>query len=331
FSSSSKQTKYGDWYDCVDFYEQPAFDHPLLRDHKYEYKMSPSIDLMSESDTVLFDIWLNKKGCPTNTVPIKRVTKEELIQINKITEVAHTTNENPGVQVAVAKLASKLYGGGTTASIYHPTVQNNQYSSSRLKVENGLDSIAVGWTVNPTLYPDNETHLFVYTATKDSQCYNTYCPGFIRMSSVVPPDLKLKLYPITGVSFYEIPMFVFKTNKTGDWYFNVGSRNFTVGTWPQRIFTGLADSISNIEWGGEVYSPPGTTPPPMGSGHLPGDNIFYDSFCSSIRIVNENLQLDINPDGLELYQSSSTYQVKDVGIYSPHEQRTILYGGAYGQ
>ncbi|CAN1263626.1 hypothetical protein LINPERPRIM_LOCUS11674, partial [Linum perenne] len=266
------QTKYGDWYDCVDFYEQPAFDHPLLRDHKYEYK------------------------------------------------------------VAVAKLASKLYGGGTTASIYHPTVQNNQYSSSRLKVENGLDSIAVGWTVNPTLYPDNETHLFVYTATKDSQCYNTYCPGFIRMSSVVPPDLKLKLYPITGVSFYEIPMFVFKkTNKTGDWYFNVGSRNFTVGTWPQRIFTGLADSISNIEWGGEVYSPPGTTPPPMGSGHLPGDNIFYDSFCSSIRIVNENLQLDINPDGLELYQSSSTYQVKDVGIYSPHEQRTILYGGAYGQ
>ncbi|CAN1750555.1 hypothetical protein LINPERHAP1_LOCUS4074 [Linum perenne] len=247
--------------------------------------MSPSIDLMSESDTVLFDIWLNKKGCPTNTVPIKRVTKEELIQINKITEVAHTTNENPGVQVAVAKLASKLYGGGTTASIYHPTVQNNQYSSSRLKVENGLDSIAVGWTVNPTLYPDNETHLFVYTAT----------------------------------------------NKTGDWYFNVGSRNFTVGTWPQRIFTGLADSISNIEWGGEVYSPPGTTPPPMGSGHLPGDNIFYDSFCSSIRIVNENLQLDINPDGLELYQSSSTYQVKDVGIYSPHEQRTILYGGAYGQ
>ncbi|CAN1158118.1 hypothetical protein LINPERHAP2_LOCUS21959, partial [Linum perenne] len=269
-------------------------------------QMSPSIDLMSESDTVLFDIWLNKKGCPTNTVPIKRVTKEELIQINKITEVAHTTNENPGVQVAVARLASKLYGGGTTASIYHPTVQNNQYSSSRLKVENGPDSIAVGWTVsivtpqimhvlidrhnvNPTLYPDNETHLFVYTAVR------------------------------------------LLTNKTGDWYFNVGSRNFTVGTWPQRIFTGLADSISNIEWGGEVYSPPGTTPPPMGSGHLPGDNIFYDSFCSSIRIVNENLQLDINPDGLELYQSSSTYQVKDVGIYSPHEQRTILYGGVYGQ
>ncbi|CAN1272358.1 hypothetical protein LINPERPRIM_LOCUS14515, partial [Linum perenne] len=28
------ETKYGESYDCVDFYQQPAFDHPLLRDHK---------------------------------------------------------------------------------------------------------------------------------------------------------------------------------------------------------------------------------------------------------------------------------------------------------
>ena len=29
------QTKYGDIYDCVDFYKQPAFDHPLLKNHNF--------------------------------------------------------------------------------------------------------------------------------------------------------------------------------------------------------------------------------------------------------------------------------------------------------
>ncbi|KAK4341728.1 hypothetical protein RND71_040229 [Anisodus tanguticus] len=29
------KTKYGDIYDCVDFYKQRAFDHPLLKNHNY--------------------------------------------------------------------------------------------------------------------------------------------------------------------------------------------------------------------------------------------------------------------------------------------------------
>ena len=27
------QTEYGEMYDCVDVYEQPSLDHPLLKDH----------------------------------------------------------------------------------------------------------------------------------------------------------------------------------------------------------------------------------------------------------------------------------------------------------
>ncbi|CAN1805985.1 hypothetical protein LINPERHAP1_LOCUS24504 [Linum perenne] len=84
------QTKYSESYDCVDFYKQPAFDHPLLRDHKYEYKMIHSHDQQNEKlHNNRFDIWLNGKGCPTNTVPIKRVTKEELAKINIATGLAH--------------------------------------------------------------------------------------------------------------------------------------------------------------------------------------------------------------------------------------------------
>ncbi|KAL6349587.1 hypothetical protein AAG906_034244 [Vitis piasezkii] len=35
------QTKYGDIYDCVDFYKQPAFDHPLLKKHNFHPEMRP--------------------------------------------------------------------------------------------------------------------------------------------------------------------------------------------------------------------------------------------------------------------------------------------------
>lgn len=32
------QTKYGDIYDCVDFYKQPAFHHQLLKNHNFHPK-----------------------------------------------------------------------------------------------------------------------------------------------------------------------------------------------------------------------------------------------------------------------------------------------------
>ncbi|CAN0897624.1 hypothetical protein LINGRAHAP2_LOCUS19245, partial [Linum grandiflorum] len=131
------KTKYGELYDCVDFYQQPAFDHPLLKDHKYEYKMRHSYDQQNDNlGTGHSDIWLNGKGCPANTVPIKRVTKEEFIKINMATELVHNNsiNENPGVQVAVLRTIErkKYHGGAMVHSIYRPTVQGRQYSSSRL-------------------------------------------------------------------------------------------------------------------------------------------------------------------------------------------------------
>ncbi|OWM85332.1 hypothetical protein CDL15_Pgr028119 [Punica granatum] len=34
------QTEHGDLYDCVDFYEQPAFDYPLLQNHAFRYEVA---------------------------------------------------------------------------------------------------------------------------------------------------------------------------------------------------------------------------------------------------------------------------------------------------
>ncbi|RWV97525.1 hypothetical protein GW17_00039683 [Ensete ventricosum] len=43
----SFQDKYGITYDCVDIYKQPAFDHPLLKNHTLQvsYHLVPTFDM----------------------------------------------------------------------------------------------------------------------------------------------------------------------------------------------------------------------------------------------------------------------------------------------
>ncbi|CAN0903697.1 hypothetical protein LINGRAHAP2_LOCUS22699, partial [Linum grandiflorum] len=334
------QTKYGEIYHCVNFYQQPAFDHPLLKDHKYEYKinffmqMRHSYDQQKDNlETDHFDIWLNGKGCPANTVPIKKITKEELIKINIATELVHNNsiNENPGVQVAVLRTSEKkkYYGGAMSHTVYRPTVQSMQYSSSRMVIRNGIDSIAAGWTVNPSLYPDNEPHFFIYTNTKDSHCYNTYCPGFIITSSKLPLDQLLKPYTTIGGDVYLSDVYVGQKDATsGDWFLRWKYDNITMGYWPREIFTNLVDSADYIEWGGEVYSPPGTIPPPMGSGYLYNPPKVWDNcYAEGVSLINENYKLDIDPPSCIPYHTSEKYNIIDVGFAPNNYDRVIFYGG----
>ncbi|CAN0897632.1 hypothetical protein LINGRAHAP2_LOCUS19249 [Linum grandiflorum] len=331
-----KQTKYGESYDCVDFYQQLAFDHPLLKDHKYEYKfiffmqMRHSYDQQKDNlGTNHFDIWLNGKGCPANTVPVKRVTKEELIKINIATNLVH--NNSSFIQVAVLRTTEqkKYHGGAMIHTIYRPTVKGRQYSSSRLVVRNGVDSIAAGWTVNPTLYPDNEPHFFIYTNTKDSHCYNTYCPGFVITTSKLPLDLLLKPHSTIGQELVWVSNFyVGQDAKSGDWFLWWRKDGIIVGYWPRRIFTNLADSADYVEWGGEVYSLPGTIPPPMGSGVLYNPpKAAYNCFAEEIGLINENYELDLDPQSCIPYHTSDRYAIIDVGFLPPPEKRVIFYGG----
>ncbi|CAN0877085.1 hypothetical protein LINGRAHAP2_LOCUS11672 [Linum grandiflorum] len=244
------QTKYGETYDCVDFYQQPAFDHPLLKDHKYEFKIA----------------------------------------------VLRTTE------------GKKYYGGAMTSSVYHPAVQSRQYSSSRMVVQNGIDSIAVGWT------------------TKDLHCYNTYCPGFVITSSQFPLDLLLKPYTVIGDTTYASHVYISKEATSGDWILMIRNENIRMGYWPQKIFTNLADSANYIEWGGEVYSPHGIIPPPMGSGQLPTDDPFYNCYARGITLINEYHELEHNPSACITYHTTERYNIIDTFII-PDYDRVIFYGG----
>ncbi|KAI8569388.1 hypothetical protein RHMOL_Rhmol02G0274900 [Rhododendron molle] len=87
------KTQYGDIYDCVDFYKQPAFDHPLLKNHSFHFEMKPTSlpkrkrDQVSSEDKEPIHIGLIGGGCPVGTVPIRRVTKEDLIRERNASKV----------------------------------------------------------------------------------------------------------------------------------------------------------------------------------------------------------------------------------------------------
>ena len=65
------QTEYGEMYDCVDVYKQPALDHPLLKDHVvqvyyllsivYVYLYFDEIDEEKKIQMILVSFFFKKK------------------------------------------------------------------------------------------------------------------------------------------------------------------------------------------------------------------------------------------------------------------------------
>ncbi|POO01261.1 hypothetical protein TorRG33x02_030150 [Trema orientale] len=194
----------GDIYDCIDFYKQPAFDHPLLKNHTFHFRMRPSsrpkkMKNKQQSSKVgqpLLKIGLQGEGCPIGTVPIRRSTKKDLIRAKLFTDTYaskfSSLDGSDSLHRAVVQtkpIPDKKYnGGGSTFSVYRPRVSTSQYSSAQMTIKNGLDSIQVGWTVNPNLYGDNNTRIFTFLKAGSSSCFNTQCPGFIIVDTEIPLD-----------------------------------------------------------------------------------------------------------------------------------------------
>ncbi|KAH7840888.1 hypothetical protein Vadar_022969 [Vaccinium darrowii] len=148
------KTEYGDTYGCVDFYKQPAFDHPLLKNHSFHSQMKPTSLLKRNREQVSskaresVDIKLKGGGCPLGTVPIRRVTKEDLIRERNASKLMSFSDNAFGPHVAILRTKpgpNKFNGAGAWLSIHNPRVSEVQYSASRVVLQNGNDVIRAGW------------------------------------------------------------------------------------------------------------------------------------------------------------------------------------------
>ncbi|CAO2827255.1 unnamed protein product [Amaranthus hypochondriacus] len=320
------KTKYGDTYDCVDFYKQPAFDHPLLKNHNFHPEMRPSVvpkwrtndDTFSTQIREAKSLKLKHGGCPKGTVPIRRVTKDYLIQIRQMSKrfgSRHKSNgfEQQGIYYSVVQSKSntvRYKGVGGALSVYNVTVGSTQYSASEFTLLNGPDVIQFG------------------LMTRRSHCYHLLCPGFVSLRQDIPIDAIVEPVSKIGGPTYEFKMFAFQDPINGNWWLEVEKLGIVIGFWPRAIFSGLKGSAYYIAVGGEAYSLHYKPLPLMGNGHYPyctNTNISLSAFCQGFVVVNTNSDI-VNPEDTEIFSTSEDYATFDLGV-TPWWGRVICFGG----
>ncbi|XP_049378380.1 uncharacterized protein LOC125843210 [Solanum stenotomum] len=338
-SIKTVKSKSGDTYNCVDFYKQPAFDHPLLKNHNFHPEMKPTLARSKQNSSTSASnwssrIWSEDGGCPFGTVPIKTITKEDLIrQRNMPPPEDHVTSDHEFTTLAIVRIPknphNKFGGAGMANSIWNPLVEGQQHSACRLKVQKGSDILQVGWRVDPTLYGDNNTRLFVHFQAGNKHCFNVLCSGFVLVSSETPIDMVFKDVSHHGEGgSWEATMYIDWDQANGNWWFLFEKSYKRIGFWPQQIFTDLRGFADNIEWGGVVYSPPGVPKPPMGSSIFLVGNTADDAYCRRLSVLNaEGATIDVDETTIYV-DDPHLYQVSDIPHFKPGKfQHVAFYGG----
>ncbi|KAI3884255.1 hypothetical protein MKW92_013344 [Papaver armeniacum] len=347
------RTKFGDTYDCIDIYKQPAFDHPLLKNHKMQ--MKPNLVLQEEEisesasgrfSSTDFEISDNER-CPMRTVPIRRTKKKELVNAKYFSKWVQTYSKGSTNFVRMhqhyvsASLSdNKIYHGAVARiSTQNPLVEPDKFSTAQIWIQNGpaedINSIEFGWAVHPLLFGDNQTRVFgFWTADgfRRTGCYNMLCPGFVQVDPIytfgevlrTSVDIKNPLYMHFQVQ---------RDPKTGNWWLVDGPDYSPVGYWPKEIFTHMADNASEIKYGGIAGGIVPTKPtPPMGNGKLPTAEYGTSCIMSMMNVVNDNGKLEeVNSSKLEL-KGSTTLDCYDTMLpqYISSSYGTIMFFGGPG-
>ncbi|KAJ6751523.1 hypothetical protein OIU85_002001 [Salix viminalis] len=180
---------------------------------------------------------------------------------------------------AVYEEGGTYFGAKARINVWRPQIQqDNEFSLAQIWIVSGtsgedIETVEVGWLVDPLLYGDNRTRLFTYWTAdgyEETGCFNLLCEGFVQTSSKLA--LGATIYPLSGYggSQYDITPLVWKDPGDGNWWLQIEDQ--VLGYWPFSLFSHLKDSATMIEWGGEIVdSRTGGqhTTTVMGSGHFP--------------------------------------------------------------
>ncbi|KAJ0099150.1 hypothetical protein Patl1_22184 [Pistacia atlantica] len=348
------KTEHGDIIDCVDIYKQPAFDHPLLKNHTIQMEPSSFPEELKRQGTPLsssnfMKMKLRGTSCPRGTVPIPRIQKEDLIRLKSLSQrkeaYFNSNNDDSSTQIADCNIQAhpnKSFSGGSALfSVYNPILTSkDDYSATTLWVQNFNDeqynSIEVGWTVDPVLYGDSITRLYTrWTADSGRRartgCYNILCPGFVQVG---PYPVSQVLLPIIhdphGGSVLDVV--VFKDIKTKNWWFARPESKTAIGYWPASLFNIMKDEAHRIAWGGQTYSPKDDGGVEMGSGLFLSKQELKTCFAAKLQFVDEtNHYMNPSPYKVETYTSNpNCYGVEYRGYTGPALEFDVLFGGPGG-
>ncbi|KAJ1409324.1 hypothetical protein SESBI_22835 [Sesbania bispinosa] len=284
----------GDLIDCVHTRKQPAFDHPLLKNHKIQKvptempkgilmkKEEEGGNVKEENIGEAWQMWhRNGTRCPTGTVPIRRSTVDDVLRAKSLYDfgkkppripLISRRNDSPDVlsdnghEHAIAYTtgsSQEMYGAKASINVWDPSIQvMNEFSLSQIWILSGsfdgpdLNSIEAGWQVSPELYGDSRPRLFTYW-TRDSY-RSTGCYNLLCAGFIQTSSRIAIGAAISPVSSYAGNQYDITILIWKDPKVGNWWMSFGEGTlvgyWPAELFTNLADHATMVEWGGEVVN-----------------------------------------------------------------------------
>lgn len=292
----------GGIFDCIPIEQQPALrgssgpvpqapDLPPLPPHEaFGGPHSAQEDSLSASSLGpdRKDWHGNVMHCPPGTIPMRRVTLEDLSRFENLKDFFQKGPRRAGRPPRVSEPATvpathrwahafqnvNNGGGHSFLNIWYPGIGADQiFSLSQHWYVGGsganLQTVECGWQVYPALYGDARAHLFTYWTADDYQstgCYNLTCSAFVQISSSFAPGMAVGPPSVSGGAQYVIELAYWHTG--GRWwlYYNGTSGSNAIGYYPDTLYSGgaLTTQAAEIDYGGETV---GTTSfPPMGSG-----------------------------------------------------------------
>eukprot|EP00253_Pinus_taeda_P030921 PITA_30921 len=339
--------EHGDTILCVSYAHQISLQDLEQRSvgTRDDQKMKSGLNFPS------YDVETN---CPEGTVAIME-TKRELVEragsvgrfISKRKSVRpqeknEATVDRQGYEheygVAQFIPTAPIHGASGGLNVWQPNVDTSDdgiFSLGQFWVLNDseqLESMEIGWIVNPNTYGDSRTRFFTYWTADGygkTGCWNLNCPGFV----LAPGSPAYPGSPMASVSTYdgEQPVLDIKVSKANDsWNLYVNEQ--LLGWWPASLFKNLRSSSNRVDYGGEVCFSPGGSPgsqfttTDMGSGHFPSEGFGRSAHIRDVQITDNNGQL-IDIPGNATAGRPNCY---NVSIEVDHQNGKHVYFGGPG-
>jgi len=292
-------------FDCVPIDQQPSVrqlglgkalrepPQPVVAEEEAGAKAFTGVTRLPSPLTLgLQDSFGNAVRCEQGTIPLRRITLEELSRFETLEKFfKKTPTGDPGLDLGDAKAAPsavhkyahasqsiKNYGGDSWLNIWNPTVNGSVgqiFSLSQHWYVGGsgksLQTVEGGWQAYPAKYGTSNSVLFIYWTADNynkTGCYNLDCPAFVQTNSNWYLGGTWTNSSSLGGQQWEFQM---QWQFTGGnwWLFLQGNGSFeAVGYYPGSVYRGgqLTRYATRVDYGGETV---GTTSwPQMGSGVL---------------------------------------------------------------
>jgi hypothetical protein len=305
----------GHYVDCIPRERQPSLQSPAARREKADRAAKAVVPPQVERPdpppgaTQGLDLTL-KRGqkdafgramyCPSGTIPMRRLTLEEMVRFPTLREFLRAGKRDDGSLDGkredrpedasthyYARGAQYVdnYGGDSWLNVWNPTVASHRMSLSQIWVVGGDGSskqtVEAGWQVYPDKWGSTNAALFIFYTTKgyDDGCYNVTCTGFVQIANNVYLGRGFTNYSSDGGTQWGFNL-QWKRHTDGNWWlFYKGPGSYiAVGYYPKSLFgTGtLATKATKIAFGGEDTGK--LSAKQMGSGKKAADGWQHAAF-----------------------------------------------------